>query len=113
MRATEEGRTVVPGVDVDEEGFITKSDVWTKEIAQILAESQLPEGLSDDHWRVVNYLRQYYLEFKSVPPVRKLARDTGISLRELKVLFPDGLTKGACRIAGVPRHVIRPSFLYP
>jgi TusE/DsrC/DsvC family sulfur relay protein len=107
----QQGPVVTP--EVDEEGFLTKGEAWTEEVARILAQSQIAEGLSEDHWRVVNYMRQYYLEFKSVPPVRKLSRDTGISLRQLKVLFPDGLTKGACRIAGIPRHVIRPSFLYP
>ena len=105
----------VPAVDldIDEEGFLTKADVWTVDVARILAHGQMPEDLTDDHWKVINYMRHYYLEFRSVPPVRKMARDTGISLRELKVLFPEGLTKGACRIAGIPRHVIRPSFLYP
>jgi tRNA 2-thiouridine synthesizing protein E len=98
---------------VDEDGFLTEPDVWNREIALLLAQEQVSEGLTDDHWKVVDYMRQYYVEFRSVPPVRKLARDTGISLRELKALFPEGLTKGACRIAGIPRHVIRPSFLYP
>ena len=100
-------------LDTDEEGFLTATEQWTRDIAQLLAEEQMPEGLTEDHWKVINYLREYYVEFRSVPPVRKLSRDTGISLRELKALFPEGLTKGACRIAGIPRHIIRPSFLYP
>ena len=111
MHAQEDRRTTT--LDVDEDGFLTKGENWTHDVAQILARPQLPEGLTDDHWKIVNYMRQYYVEFKSVPPVRKISRDTGISLRELKALFPEGLTKGACRIAGIPRHVIRPSFLYP
>ena len=111
MGTKQQGPVVTP--EVDEEGFLTKGETWTEEVARILAQSQIAESLSEDHWRVINYMRQYYEEFKSVPPVRKLSRDTGISLRQLKVLFPEGLTKGACRIAGIPRHVIRPSFLYP
>ena len=120
MRTEGEGRVVQPQVDVDEEGFLKKGDIWTREIAQLLAQIQTPQSvteapqsLTEDHWKVINYLRHYYLEFRSIPPVRKLSRDTGTSLRELKALFPDGLTKGACRMAGVPRHVIQPSFLYP
>lgn len=111
MRKTEEKPTALP--ETDEEGFLTKGDIWSEGVAELLAKILVPEDLTDDHWRVINYMRQYYLEFNSVPPVRKLSRDTGISLRQLKVLFPDGLTRGACRIAGIPRHVIRPSFLYP
>ena len=113
MRNEKDGPGVAIEVDTDEEGFLTKEDVWTEEVARILARSQATKELTEDHWKVVNYMRQYYLEFRSVPPVRKMARDTGISLRELNVLFPEGLTRGACRIAGIPRHVIRPSFLYP
>jgi tRNA 2-thiouridine synthesizing protein E len=111
MRSTERKPTALP--PTDEEGFLTKGDVWSEEVAELLAKILMPGDLTEDHWTVINYMRQYYLEFKSVPPVRKLSRDTGISLRQLKVLFPEGLTRGACRIAGIPRHVIRPSFLYP
>ena len=108
-----QGNGAAATLKVDEDGFLTEPDVWNREIALLLAQEQVPEGLTDDHWKVVDYMRQYYVEFRSVPPVRKLARDTGISLRELKALFPEGLTRGACRIAGIPRHIIRPSFLYP
>jgi len=111
MRKIGEKPVALP--EIDEEGFLTKGDTWTREIAQLLAEIQVSAELTEDHWKVVNYMRHYYLEIGSVPPVRKLSRDTGISLRELKTLFPVGLTKGACRIAGIPRHIIRPSFLYP
>jgi tRNA 2-thiouridine synthesizing protein E len=111
MNSTEQKPTGLP--PTDEEGFLTKGDVWSEEVAELLAKILMPGDLTEDHWTVINYMRQYYLEFKSVPPVRKLSRDTGISLRQLKVLFPEGLTRGACRIAGIPRHVIRPSFLYP
>jgi sulfur relay (sulfurtransferase) DsrC/TusE family protein len=34
--------------------------------------------------------------------VRMLARETGLSLRDLKHLFPDGLRKYACKYAGLP-----------
>ncbi len=111
MRKTEERPTALP--ETDEEGFLTKGDIWSEDVADLLAKILIPGDLTEDHWKVINYMRQYYVEFKSVPPVRKLSRDTGISLRELKMLFPEGLTRGACRIAGIPRHVIRPSFLYP
>ena len=102
--------TVLP--EVDEEGFLKKEDTWTKEVAQLLAQTIMPGDLTEDHWRVINYMRHYYSEFRTLPPVRKLSRDTGISLRELKGLFPDGVTKDACRMAGIPRRVIS-AFHYP
>ncbi len=112
MRSTDKKPVALP--QTDEEGFLTKGDIWTEEVAGLLAQILIPGELTEDHWRVINYLRQYYQDVGSVPPVRKLARDTGISLRELKALFPDGVTKDACRIAGIPRHAVsvfhKPSF---
>ena len=111
MHTAKDEPTVMP--EIDEEGFLIKADTWNEDIAQLLAQEKMHDDLTNDHWKVINYMRQYYLEYGSVPPVRKLSRDTEISLRHLKVLFPEGLTKGACRISGIPRHIIRPSFLYP
>jgi len=92
--------------EIDEDGFLKKEDTWTREVAQLLAQIMMPGELTDDHWRVINYLRHYYLEFGSVPPVRKLSRDIVISLRELKELFPGGVTKDACIMAGIPKRAV-------
>ena len=99
--------------EVDEEGFLVNGEKWSQDIAKILAEADVPKGLTPDHWVIVDFMREYYLTFETVPPVRMLARRTGFSLRRIKQLFPNGLTKGACKIAGIPRIVIKPSFLYP
>ena len=111
MAAAESRLPVMP--EVDEDGFLLEAQPWTREVAEILAQPEVPEGLTEDHWRLIDYMRDYYLRTGSVPPVRKLSRDTGMSLRRIKALFSQGLTKGPCRLAGIPRIVIRPSFLYP
>ena len=95
MNSTERKPTGLP--PTDEEGFLTKGDVWSEEVAELLAKILMPGDLTEDHWTVINYMRQYYLEFKSVPPVRKLSRDTGISLRH-----PFG-RKDGFEYLGVPR----------
>ncbi len=97
----------------DEEEFLTDTEKWTEEVAQILAQEELPRGLTENHWIVTDYMRQYYLEFGSVPPIRMLVRRTGLSLLCIKELFSNGLTKGSRRYAGIPRVAIRPQFLYP
>ena len=106
-----ETRTLKP--EIDEEGFLINGEKWTQEIAEILAREDVPAGLTDDHWAVVAFMREYYHLHDSVPPVRMVCRRTGLSMRRIKQLFPSGLTKGACRIAGIPRSTIRPNFLYP
>ncbi|MBA7505381.1 Sulfite reductase, dissimilatory-type subunit gamma [subsurface metagenome] len=100
-------------LDLDEEGFLRQPEMWNRDVAQLLAQEEVPNGLTEDHWKIVGYLRQYYLEFGTVPPVRMLRRDTGFNLECIYKLFPSGLTRGACRIAGIPRNTIRPNFLYP
>jgi tRNA 2-thiouridine synthesizing protein E len=107
------GGSITTALNVDKEGFLLKPESWTKEVAQQLARGEVKEGLTGDHWKVIDYLRQYYLEFGTVPPVRMLRRYTGFDLEYLYKLFPSGLTKGACKIAGIPRLAIRPNFLYP
>ena len=92
--------------ELDENGYIVNTRKWTKEIAEILAKSDMPQGLSEDHWKVIDFLRQYFLEWECAPPVRMLARETGLSLRELNHLFPGGLAKYACKYAGLPYRVL-------
>ena len=92
--------------ELDRDGYLVDTQKWTKEVAEILAESEMPQGLSEDHWRVIDYLRQYYLEWEAAPSVRMLSRQTGLSLRELKSLFPNGLAKYACKYAGMPYRVL-------
>ena len=110
---TKEKEKLIQNLDVDREGFMNDTEKWTSEIAEILAREEVPGGLTEDHWRIIVYLRQYYLEIGCVPPVRKIVRDTGYGLRQIQKLFPNGLAKGACRIAGIPSGTIKPSFLYP
>lgn len=103
--------TIIP--ELDEEGFLIDSKSWNEQVAEILAEKDIPDGLTEDHWKVIGFMRDFYHDFDTVPPVRMLSRQTGLSLRRIKELFPCGLTKGACRYAGIPRKTIRPNFLYP
>ena len=103
----------MPTPEVDEDGYLIDSEKWSKEIAEILAHEEVPRGLTEEHWTVVAFMREYYHTFGTVPPVRMLSRRTDLPLRRIKQLFPSGLTKGACRIAGIPRATIRPNFLYP
>jgi tRNA 2-thiouridine synthesizing protein E len=91
-------------IEINEEGFITNHEDWTKEAAEILArEEEKIEALTEDHWAVINYIRNYYLEKNLAPMVRKLCQNTGFQLKYIYELFPSGPAKGACKIAGLPK----------
>jgi tRNA 2-thiouridine synthesizing protein E len=95
----------------DEDGFLLKSETWNKNVAELLAQGEASGGLTEDHWKIIDYLRHYYLEFNSIPPVKMLCKRTGLKYGYICSLFPSGLTRGACKVAGIPRAKIHP--LYP
>ncbi|MEN8255236.1 MAG: TusE/DsrC/DsvC family sulfur relay protein, partial [Verrucomicrobiota bacterium] len=54
-------------VDVNEEGYFTNPDQWTEAMAGVLAREEEIDGLTEGHWKVINFLRQDYKE-KGVMP---------------------------------------------
>ncbi len=90
-------------IDVDEDGFIQNPDVWNDDVALALAKTEGVNELSDDHWKLVRYLRDYYMQFGIAPMIRKLCKSTGFSLKQVYELFPSGPAKGACKVAGLPK----------
>ncbi len=100
-------------LDLDEDGFLRRPEVWSEDVAELLTQSELIPGITPDQWHLINYLRNYYLEFNSVPPLRMIRHFTGLDLKGINDLFPSGLTRGACRVAGIPRDAIKPCFFYP
>lgn len=90
-------------LEVDEDGFMQDPDKWNQDVAAALATTEGVAGLTDGHWKIVNYLREYYLQFGVAPMIRKLCKQTGFSLKEIYEMFPSGPAKGACKVAGLPK----------
>jgi len=101
----------VKGVEyqTDEDGYLVSVDQWNKDVAEFLAEQ---EGLkmTDNHWEVITFLRDYYEEFKIAPMIRILTKAIGKKLgpekgntKYLYELYPGGPAKQACKIAGLPK----------
>jgi len=86
--------------DVDEDGFLENPEVWDKNVATDFAKAEDISLLTEEHWKVIQYLRDYYLKFGVAPMVRK---DTGFKLNYIYELFPSGPAKGACKLAGLPK----------
>ena len=90
-------------VPVDDDGFIQETEGWNPELASALAASDGVEALTPDHWKVIDYIRAYYKENDIAPMVRRLCKETGLSLKQIYDLFPSGPAKGACKVAGLPK----------
>ncbi len=90
-------------IEVDEDGFIVNPDLWNEAIVQVFGKLEGVENLTEKHWKVINYLRDYYKQFGIAPMIRKLCKETGFTLKEIYELFPSGPAKGACKLAGLPK----------
>jgi tRNA 2-thiouridine synthesizing protein E len=90
-------------IEVDEDGFMDDPSAWNEEIAKALATTEAVMDMTDEHWKLVNYLRDYYLKFGIAPMIRKLCKETGFPLKKVYELFPSGPAKGACKVAGLAK----------
>jgi TusE/DsrC/DsvC family sulfur relay protein len=90
--------------ELNEEGFLVHSEEWNEDVAAALASAEEGiEALTEAHWAVIHFIRNYYLENNLAPMVRKVCQTTGFPLRTIYELFPSGPAKGACKIAGLPK----------
>lgn len=96
-------------LEVDEEGYLTNINDWNRDAALVLAKSENIE-MTENHWEVVDFLREYYNEYQIAPAVRVLTKAIGKKLgpekgnsKYLYELFPYGPAKQACKIAGLPK----------
>ncbi len=87
-------------VHVNEEGFLTVSDEWTREIALAIAQEEGIPELTPAHWKVIEWCREHAVNGRS-PTLRQITEGTGISTKEMFALFPKGPAKKVARIAGL------------
>ncbi|GGP22099.1 siroheme-sulfite reductase subunit gamma [Thermocladium modestius] len=96
-------------IELDSDGYLKDPWTWSEDVARILGaeECRDPEtgkpAMTEEHWKVVKYLREYWEKYGTCPPIRMLVKGTGISLQRIYQLFPNGPAKGACRVAGAPK----------
>ncbi len=89
--------------EVDEDGFLQEPAVWNEIVAADFSRTEGLSALTGNHWKVIHYIRNYYLEHGIAPMVRRLCKETGLKLTEIYDLFPSGPAKGACKVAGLPK----------
>ena len=90
-------------IELDEDGFMVEPDEWSEEIALYFAKEESVDELTEAHWALINYLKNYYKQFGIAPMVRKVCKDNNLTLAQVYELFPTGPGKGACKIAGLPK----------
>ena len=94
---------ILPAKRLDNDGFLNEMSTWTREMAHELARRNDLGPLTEDHWRIIEFVRKYYLEHGEGPPIVKIGMATGMPSRKICDLFPCGIARGAYRLAGLPR----------
>ncbi len=100
--------TGVQSEDSSSNGYLLNMEDWSEEIALAAAKR---EGITmtEAHWEIIHFLRQYFDEFDLTPNIRLLAKvlkkqfgpEKG-SQKYLYSLFPKGPSYQGCLIAGLP-----------
>lgn len=86
----------------DGEGFFNDFSDWDESIATLLAAECGLAALTEQHWRVIRFLREFYAGHGRAPLNSQLKKGTAMTLMELERLFPGGIKSGARRLAGLP-----------
>ena len=96
-------------IEFDEEGYLRNLDDWNETVALSIADS---EGLTltQDHWEIINIIREFYEQYQLSPAMRplvkavslKLGKDKGKSIYLMK-LFPGSPAKLIAKISGLPK----------
>lgn len=98
-------------IETDSEGYLKDTTQWSEAMAEVIA-AQEGITLAVEHWEVVRFVREFYLEFNTSPAIRMLVKAMANKFGEEKVnsrylyrLFPKGPAKQATKIAGLPKPV--------
>jgi len=97
------------GLELNSKGYLVNFDAWDEDFAIKLAKENGLD-LTGYHWLIINFLRDYQLEYGIAPDHREIIKrlgkkinPTGPCTREhLEDLFGQGGCELACKVAGLP-----------
>lgn len=98
-------------IETDKDGFLSHLKDWNVDVAVAIAALDNLQ-LTSEHWEIIYFLREFYQEYQTIPPVRQLVKiitekfgaEKGNSIY-LHQLFPGGPAKQGSKIAGLPKPV--------
>ena len=96
-------------IATDKQGYLLAFTEWNEDIAVLLANGDNVE-LSEPHWEVIRFVREFYLTYNTSPAIRALTKamkaefgEEKSSSRYLYRLFKEGPAKQATKYAGLPK----------
>jgi TusE/DsrC/DsvC family sulfur relay protein len=92
-----------PGISFDKDGFMLDPSLWDETVAATIAREEGIQEITEKHWAILRFIRDYWKEHDMAPPVRLICTELGVNVREIYRLFTSGPARGACRVAGLPK----------
>ena len=88
-------------VDIGDRGYLRDPAIWNHEVAQFIADNEGIGELQEEHWRVLEYVRDYDSRHGAWPLPQRIDKDLGV---DVKRLFP-GSPEVVFKVAGLVEPV--------
>jgi len=90
----------VKTLPVDDQGFLVDRHLWSRSLAQQLADQYGIGQLSETQWMIIDYVRDKYFRLGAMPPMRNLCRKLGVNREAVHKCF--GSCRNLWQVAGLP-----------
>lgn len=99
-------------IELDSDGFLTDSEQWEPAVAAEAMADIDGYQLTEQHWQVITFLRDYYKKYQIAPDLRIMSKSLANVLsadkavkEQLSALFFGSPANTACRYAGLSNPV--------
>jgi len=82
-------------------GFLMDPAEWDEEYAVLRAREMKMKELTENHWRIIRFLREQFERTGNVPTFHQTCEAHELEIEGFGELFPDGYHRGAVKIAGL------------
>ena len=89
-------------VEVNEEGFLTRPEQWSEDLAPELAKL-IGLELTDAHWELIRFLRADHAVQGETATLRRVSTQTGTPVKQIFALFPSKPAKKLAYVSGLPK----------
>lgn len=90
-------------VALNDEGFMTDPSQWTEEIGVVLARQIGIDPITEEHWKVIRFLRSDFAEQGETATLRRVSTVGGVDTKALYTLFPGKPARKMAYVAGLPK----------
>jgi tRNA 2-thiouridine synthesizing protein E len=88
-------------IDVNDEGYMTNSSQWTKEVGAAIAKEEGIE-LTEKHYVLIDWIRKKVADGELLT-IRGINKSGIVDAKDFYQMFPGAPLKKATKIAGVPK----------